>query len=162
MSNAEKNPVAQHPEFQQSLQRNLQSATKTAAVRLELPSPSSLSAPIQDRAKADMVRRTSTADSAPLVEDVDHIDLGAEASPRFLRCMCYLHQPAEEHGIHGIKYDAVLRNPSVPKLYEYALKYEKGSKISSSGALMCRSGDKTVRARTFFARADSDRSGPLA
>lgn len=77
MSNAEKNPVAQHPEFQQSLQRNLQSATKTAAVRVALRLLSPLSALIQDRAKADMVRRTSTADSAPLVEDVDHIDLGA-------------------------------------------------------------------------------------
>ncbi len=36
-------------------------------------------------------------------------------------------------------------NFSVAVLYEMALKYEKGSAISSSGALMCRSGDKTGR-----------------
>jgi phosphoenolpyruvate carboxykinase (ATP) len=34
---------------------------------------------------------------------------------------------------------------SVPVLYEMALTHEKGSAISSSGALMCRSGDKTGR-----------------
>ena len=50
----------------------------------------------------------------------------------------------------------MLRNPSVPKLYEYALKYEKGSKISSTGALMCRSGDKTVR---FVFRMSLTRQG---
>lgn len=39
----------------------------------------------------------------------------------------------------------VWRNASVPQLYELALKYEKGSAISSTGALLVYSGEKTGR-----------------
>lgn len=39
----------------------------------------------------------------------------------------------------------IWRNASVPQLYELALKYEKGSAISSTGALLVYSGEKTGR-----------------
>lgn len=39
----------------------------------------------------------------------------------------------------------IWRNASVPQLYELALKYEKGSAISDTGALMVYSGEKTGR-----------------
>lgn len=56
---------------------------------------------------------------------------------------------ADAHEYHlddlGFTSQRVLRNPSVAKLYEEALKNEKGSLISSSGALAVRSGAKTGR-----------------
>eukprot|EP01027_Heterolobosea_sp_BB2_P026996 GEZU01042148.1.p1 GENE.GEZU01042148.1~~GEZU01042148.1.p1 ORF type:complete len:587 (+),score=241.51 GEZU01042148.1:203-1963(+) len=55
--------------------------------------------------------------------DVDHIDLEDQ----------------------GIGCQQILRNPSVPILYEYALQREKGSAITSTGALVTRSGAKTGR-----------------
>jgi hypothetical protein len=39
----------------------------------------------------------------------------------------------------------VFHNSAVPILYEQALKHEKGSAITSSGALLCKSGEKTGR-----------------
>ena len=48
----------------------------------------------------------------------------------------------DEHGIHV---ETILRNPSSPVLYEMALKYEEGSAITRSGALVALSGAKTGR-----------------
>ncbi len=48
----------------------------------------------------------------------------------------------EKHGIHLAN---VLRNPHPPVLYEAALKYEQGSAITSRGALVAMSGEKTGR-----------------
>lgn len=45
----------------------------------------------------------------------------------------------------GIQVPHVLRNPPVAVLYEEAIKYEKGTAISASGALMSFSGEKTGR-----------------
>lgn len=45
----------------------------------------------------------------------------------------------------GITVKRILRNPSPAKLYEEALQNEKGSAITSTGALVARSGDKTGR-----------------
>lgn len=45
----------------------------------------------------------------------------------------------------GIVKPAVYRNLSVPQLYEMALKYEEGSKISNKGSLLVYSGEKTGR-----------------
>lgn len=45
----------------------------------------------------------------------------------------------------GIEVPDVLRNPPVAVLYEEAIKYEKGTAISFSGALMSYSGEKTGR-----------------
>jgi len=46
---------------------------------------------------------------------------------------------------HGIGVERVLRNPSPSRLYEDAVRYEEGSAISSTGALIALSGDKTGR-----------------
>lgn len=46
---------------------------------------------------------------------------------------------------NGVSSANVIRNPSVPLLYEYALQFEKGSSITSSGALAAYSGSKTGR-----------------
>ena len=46
---------------------------------------------------------------------------------------------------HGISVSEVLRNPSPAHLYELALQREKGSAITSSGALVALSGQKTGR-----------------
>jgi phosphoenolpyruvate carboxykinase (ATP) len=46
---------------------------------------------------------------------------------------------------HGITVSNVVRNPSVPYLYEAALRYEEGSAITSTGALVAMSGEKTGR-----------------
>lgn len=46
---------------------------------------------------------------------------------------------------HGITVKNVLRNPSPPRLYEAALKHEEGSAITSTGALVALSGEKTGR-----------------
>lgn len=46
---------------------------------------------------------------------------------------------------YGITVKGVLRNPSPPVLYEAALQNERGTAISSSGALMAFSGEKTGR-----------------
>ena len=46
---------------------------------------------------------------------------------------------------HGIDVENVIRNPAVPSLYEAALKYEEGSAITSTGALVAMSGEKTGR-----------------
>ncbi|MCG5493040.1 phosphoenolpyruvate carboxykinase (ATP) [Ectothiorhodospira variabilis] len=46
---------------------------------------------------------------------------------------------------HGISVAKVLRNPSPAVLYEEALAHEHGTAISSTGALIARSGDKTGR-----------------
>ena len=48
----------------------------------------------------------------------------------------------EQHGIHVA---TVLRNASPPVLYEMALRHERGSAITSSGALVALSGAKTGR-----------------
>ncbi len=45
----------------------------------------------------------------------------------------------------GFTTQKVLRNPSVARLYEEALKSEKGSHITNTGALAVRSGLKTGR-----------------
>jgi len=59
------------------------------------------------------------------------------------------HTKVEEelHAKAHIDYDrvAIKWNPSVAQLYEDALKYEEGSAISSSGALITASGNKTGR-----------------
>ena len=49
---------------------------------------------------------------------------------------------------HGINVARVLRNPSPAQLYELALQREKGSAISSTGALIALSGAKTGRSPT--------------
>jgi len=49
---------------------------------------------------------------------------------------------------HGITVDDVHRNPTVAELYEAALRYEEGSAISSSGALIALSGEKMGRSPT--------------
>ncbi len=46
---------------------------------------------------------------------------------------------------HGIQLTNILRNPHPPVLYEAALKYERGSGITSMGALVAMSGEKTGR-----------------
>ena len=46
---------------------------------------------------------------------------------------------------HGITVANVVRNPSVPALYEAALQYEEGSAITSTGAMVAMSGEKTGR-----------------
>eukprot|EP01117_Protostelium_nocturnum_P003626 TRINITY_DN1490_c0_g1_i1.p1 TRINITY_DN1490_c0_g1~~TRINITY_DN1490_c0_g1_i1.p1 ORF type:complete len:582 (-),score=185.74 TRINITY_DN1490_c0_g1_i1:69-1814(-) len=60
------------------------------------------------------------------VEDIDHIELSSYC------------------GINTEVTD-VWRNPAPPVLYEHALRYEKGSAISSTGALICSSGARTGR-----------------
>ncbi|KAJ1563555.1 Protein kinase C-like 1 [Cladochytrium tenue] len=42
----------------------------------------------------------------------------------------------------------VFRNPSVATCYEHALRFEAGTRVSSSGALVARSGAKTGRSPT--------------
>ena len=49
---------------------------------------------------------------------------------------------------HGITVGQVLRNPSPASLYEESLQKEKGSAISSTGALIASSGTKTGRSPT--------------
>ncbi len=46
---------------------------------------------------------------------------------------------------YNIKADEIIRNASVPRLYEIALRNEKGTAISDVGALMVYSGEKTGR-----------------
>ena len=46
---------------------------------------------------------------------------------------------------YGIQVKDILRNESVPRLYEEALKFQKETKISSQGALVIYSGEKTGR-----------------
>lgn len=46
---------------------------------------------------------------------------------------------------HGLRPRNVLYNASVPALYEAALKHERGSAITSTGALVAYSGKKTGR-----------------
>jgi len=46
---------------------------------------------------------------------------------------------------HGIHVEDVLRNAAPAALYEAALRYEKGSAIASTGALVAMSGEKTGR-----------------
>ena len=46
---------------------------------------------------------------------------------------------------HGISVKHVIRNAAPAALYENALKYEKGSAISATGALVALSGEKTGR-----------------
>ena len=46
---------------------------------------------------------------------------------------------------YGITVKEIYRNAKAPILYEMALKYEKGTAVSSSGALICMSGDRTGR-----------------
>jgi phosphoenolpyruvate carboxykinase (ATP) len=48
----------------------------------------------------------------------------------------------------GITHPSILRNPSPALLYEQALKWEKGTAIVSSGALVAFSGEKTGRSPT--------------
>ena len=49
---------------------------------------------------------------------------------------------------HGLTVESVLRNPSVPLLYEEALRAERGSAVASTGALIAISGEKTGRSPT--------------
>lgn len=49
---------------------------------------------------------------------------------------------------HGIEVEKIIRNASPAALYEAALRNEKGSAISSSGALIALSGEKTGRSPT--------------
>jgi len=49
---------------------------------------------------------------------------------------------------HGINVKNVLRNPHPPALYEAALRYEEGSAITATGALVAMSGEKTGRSPT--------------
>ena len=49
---------------------------------------------------------------------------------------------------HGIEVDTIVRNGTAPVLYEMALKYERGSAITSAGALVALSGEKTGRSPT--------------
>ena len=49
---------------------------------------------------------------------------------------------------HGIDVAHVVRNGTAPLLYELALKHEKGSAITSTGALVALSGEKTGRSPT--------------
>ena len=46
---------------------------------------------------------------------------------------------------YNIEVDAIYRNSSVPSLYEIALRTEKGTAISNTGALLVYSGEKTGR-----------------
>ena len=46
---------------------------------------------------------------------------------------------------HGITVANVLRNPSPARLYEEAIRYEQGSAVSDTGALIALSGEKTGR-----------------
>ena len=46
---------------------------------------------------------------------------------------------------YGINVDTVIRNATAPKLYEEALKYEPDAAISSDGALIVSSYEKTGR-----------------
>ncbi len=46
---------------------------------------------------------------------------------------------------YGIEGPEVLRNPSVARLYEEAVKYDEGAALSSTGALISFSGEKTGR-----------------
>jgi phosphoenolpyruvate carboxykinase (ATP) len=46
---------------------------------------------------------------------------------------------------YGITVKTVHRNPSPAQLYEHAVRYEAGSSIADSGALVAYSGDKTGR-----------------
>ena len=46
---------------------------------------------------------------------------------------------------YGITVKTVHRNPSPPQLYEHAIRYEPGSSIADSGALIAYSGNKTGR-----------------
>jgi phosphoenolpyruvate carboxykinase (ATP) len=47
--------------------------------------------------------------------------------------------------IHGIQLETIVRNASPATLYEEAIKYEKQSGISRTGALIVSSGKKTGR-----------------
>lgn len=49
---------------------------------------------------------------------------------------------------HGITVEAVIRNPHPPALYEAALRFEQGSAITATGALVAMSGEKTGRSPT--------------
>ena len=49
---------------------------------------------------------------------------------------------------YGILVDEVIRNPYPPALYEAALRHEAGSAITSTGALVAMSGEKTGRSPT--------------
>ena len=49
---------------------------------------------------------------------------------------------------YGINVDNIIRNPHPPVLYELALKHEVGSAITSTGALVAMSGEKTGRSPT--------------
>jgi len=46
---------------------------------------------------------------------------------------------------HGIRVEHVIRNPYPPVLYEHALRHERGSGITATGALVAMSGEKTGR-----------------
>jgi phosphoenolpyruvate carboxykinase (ATP) len=49
---------------------------------------------------------------------------------------------------HGIQVETIYRNASPAQLYEAALRWEKGSAITASGALVAMSGEKTGRSPT--------------
>jgi len=49
---------------------------------------------------------------------------------------------------HGIHVENIIRNPHPPVLYEAALKHERGSAITATGALVAMSGEKTGRSPT--------------
>ena len=64
---------------------------------------------------------------------------------------------------HGISVGTIIRNASPAALYEAALRHERGSAISSTGALVALSGERTGRSfqlggkvRVQVARVDLD------
>ena len=49
---------------------------------------------------------------------------------------------------HGIHVEDIIRNPHPPVLYELALRHERGSAVTATGALVAMSGEKTGRSPT--------------
>ena len=47
--------------------------------------------------------------------------------------------------VHGLNVQTILRNADPSQLYEEAIRYEPGTRISNSGALIAYSGEKTGR-----------------
>ena len=63
---------------------------------------------------------------------------------------------------HGITVGTVHRNLSPAKLYEHSIRYEPGSSIADSGALIAYSGAKTGRSpqdKRVVRHLDSERGG---
>ena len=52
--------------------------------------------------------------------------------------------------VHGLNVQTILRNADPSQLYEEAIRYEPGTRISNSGALIAYSGEKTGRSPQEF------------